>query len=825
VTQTLTTTITATVAGISGSAAVTVRQPTAARVSIQKVTVGCPAVQPVPPIVCGLNTPVDQAAVVGQIDVTIDVDPGDFIAQKVVLLVDNVPVDSQSFTAQQSMDLTNAHAFGGDIAAAVASTVIPFNTAKFNTTTGAVAPINLNGQHTVSARLTVTAGGAGGSANPSLQLTWANPNTYLANLTLGGTTGSATGADGLAYRRGSLTVNVLPVIYTPGGVTMASGSVTFGSATCDVSTTNSARTASLTAGSATFAQTGTAGAGNVVDYEYGNGACTAPETVLLNATDSQGNPLFAVAAPSPLSSPGIRLDNLAPAQPVVFENPNSRSGGWVNDAVSFVTVQGSGAAANGMISAAVPDAGVGGVSYAAKAAITTSIATAAAAPDITNPSSLALSLANAVCVVYFAQDALGNRSGGTTGGAGTCDADGNVDNNTTIGIDRAPPIVVYDATSLADLARINTATIAADFVLAVTDTGTGGIGVSGAIPSLGNVLRRDAANAAACQVGSGSSCAQTAMTQVAVGLYRTNINAVATSGYFTFSGTGRDAAGNTTAAPATRVIVHDAVLPALSPVSVSLANNFYNGGTGQSFSSFANDDLDAWKVDHEVSYAALIPNIFYGTTVVNTFNATPLLNSNVPVSFTVPFFYRQMQLVTAQGTCAGTPVTVSAQTKPDAIVATLFDQANNNPLVSPVNTPIPSTSVVTGSNTAYPGTMCLWSDSVSATTIGDGTASPGTTPRTVTVFANAIGPTLAFNPVFTRVDFYYAVGGRMTLIGTATTPATTDPNAQGFRQHRYSISWTPGTAHASGGMIYAIGSTANGDALATPASGAITIQP
>jgi hypothetical protein len=121
--------------------------------------------------------------------------------------------------------------------------------------------------------------------------------------------------------------------------------------------------------------------------------------------------------------------------------------------------------------------------------------------------------------------------------------------------------------------------------------------------------------------------------------------------------------------------------------------------------------------------------------------------------------------------------------------------------------------------------MCLWTDSVSATTIGDGTVSPGTTPTTVTVFANAIGPTLSFNPVFARVDFYYVSGGRLNLIGTATTPSTTDPNAQGFRQHRYSITWTPGTAYASGGVIYAIGSTANGDALATPASGVITIQP
>ena len=167
-------------------------------------------------------------------------------------------------------------------------------------------------------------------------------------------------------------------------------------------------------------------------------------------------------------------------------------------------------------------------------------------------------------------------------------------------------------------------------------------------------------------------------------------------------------------------------------------------------------------------------------------------------------------------------VTVSAVQKPTAIVGTLFDQGGNT-----VTTPtaIGANTVVTGSATAYPGTMCAWTDSVSATTIGDGTVSPGTTPTTVTVFANALGPTLAFNPVFARVDFYYVSGGRMILIGTAFTPATIDPNPQGVRQHRYSIPWTPGTAFVSGGTIVAIGSTANGDALASPASGIITIQP
>jgi hypothetical protein len=794
---------TSTVGAVTGSAAVLVRDPVPATISISSITQQ------------GGGGTVNLNNVAGTIDVNLNVDPGEQIVTKAEVLIDGAVACFQNLSTAESRDLTIANAFGDEEAAIVSCQI---NTAAFNATTG--VPSYLNGAHTISARALIQGGSQ--TATPGNAMVLNNINTYLANLSLGGTTASATGANGLAYRRGSLTVTVLPVIYTAGGVTMAAGTVTFGSQACDVSPTDNARTGTLAASGSsfavTFSQTATAGVGNVTDYEYGAG-CTAVETVVLNATDSQGNTLFAGAAPSAASTPGIRLDNRAPVAPVVFENPNGRQGGWVNDAVSFVTTQA--ASANGMISAAVPDAGVGGVTYAAKAAVSTSTTTVAGTADITNPSTLALSLANQICALFYAQDALGNRSATGTPG---CDA-GDADNSTTIGVDRAAPIVNYDPGSMADMARSLTPSIGGEFVLAVFDTGTAGIGVSGAIPSRATVTRRDSVNAAVCQFGTvvSSVCTPNAMAQTGVGIYATTITAETRSGYFTFTGTAFDAAGNSTPVASTRVIVHDAVAApslALSPAQVSLANNFYNGGVPQTFSSFANDNFDVWKVDYQFTYPGLPADIFYGTGVVNTFNATPLLNTNISSSFTVPFFYRQMQVAGALACPAA--VAVSAVAKPTAITGTLFDQGGNTVTTG---TAIGANTVVTGSATAYPGTMCAWTDSVSATTIGDGTASPGTTPRTVTVFANALGPTLSFNPVFARVDFYYVVGGRMNLIGTATTPSTIDPNPQGFRQHRYSISWTPGTAFASGGTIVAIGSTANGDALATPASGVITIQP
>jgi hypothetical protein len=185
------------------------------------------------------------------------------------VLIDGNVACSQNLSGAQSEALRLAAAFD-ELESVIVSCQI--NTAAFKPTTG-VANF-ANGATPCSARA-IIAGGTQ-TATPSTQLVFNNVSTYLATLTLGGTTASATGSDGLGYRRGSLTVAVLPVIYTAGGVTMAAGTVTFGSAACDASPTNSARTATLTAGTATFSQTAAAGVGNVTDYEYERGLARLP---------------------------------------------------------------------------------------------------------------------------------------------------------------------------------------------------------------------------------------------------------------------------------------------------------------------------------------------------------------------------------------------------------------------------------------------------------------------------------------------------------------------------------------------------------------------
>ena len=841
-------TATSTVAtSVAGAASVTVRTPTQPRVSIQKVTTAG-----------NLNSPVNLAAAAGQIDVTIDVDPGDFIAQKVDLLVDGVVVGSQTFTAQQSMDLTNAHAFA-DLAEAVASTVISFNTAAFDPVTGAVAAINKNGPHILSAKLTVTGGGAG-TATPSstLAITFANANTFLQTLSFTGTVRTANDAGGLAWKRGGLTVDVLPVIYTPGAVTIgAGGTVTFGNG-CDTTLGN--RSQSLTQGTgsawtASFAQTSNSGAltSNVVGYEMLNGCATNGEWVRLTASDNLGNSLFNSTSPVNALATAIRLDNRAPATPALTLNVNGRSSGWVNDAVIFNKVNtGSSGTANNMVAAAITDLGVGVVVYPAKMAPLASgntVANAVVATDIATSAdataaSFAISTDNFYCLVIYSEDALGNRSSSPSStSTAVC---GSAGNHTTIGIDREAPTAVMDdetvisgILSLAANARISAATIGNEFRVLVNDGSAAAIGVSGfgPTPLRAKVTRRDATNAAVCVQGSGSSCSVTTTntTFAAPDASTTTISAQTAPGYYTFDGDITDAAGNRVTLPTTaRVIAFD--LPANIPVLTSASFPVPLTGQNVTFTAFGSDNVDLWKIDYNLAYAGgLVWPIVYPTTIINTFNAATLLNNNVPATANITNFYRQVQSLGAGGAIG----TISAQFKPTTLNGNLFDFAGNQS--GNVATNIPAGAVTTGTSygaVAAADLIATWNITNAATNVSNGNftacaAGPASTATSVLLTAVVNGPPNTFSQPFTRVDFYVdnsaatapaTASNFLVLIGSATAPALNDNGVT--RTYTYSANFAPGSTFGcavAGLPIYAVGVNASGDALVTPVSTAISI--
>jgi Bacterial Ig-like domain (group 2) len=844
---------------VAGAASVTVRTPTSARVSIQKVTVAG-----------NLNNPVNLAATAGQIDVTIDVDPGDFVAQKVELLVDNVSVGSQSFTSQQSADLTNAHAFA-DLANAVASTVISFNTAAFNAATGAVAAINLNGPHTLGAKLTVVGGGAGGSATPSLAITFANANTWVATLAFTGTTASATGTSGtsagLAYKRGGLTITALPVIYNAGQAIVATGSVVnFGSGFCDASG-NGTRNVPLTGSgpyTAAFPQTSggsVATVNSVANYEFSSAACggIAGEVPTLTAVDNNGNTIFAAAVPT--GTTGIRLDNRAPGVPTFMANPNGRQNSWINGTVAIGN--NTSATSNNWLVNGTADAGIGGGAVTAtsylrfvrigdgSAGTVAAAKAATAANTLTTP---APTVSNtSLCAVISAQDELGNESTLPSSSA-TCSAPPAAPSTPVaaqsllFGVDIAPPTIAYDASSLADQARLIGGSIGGSFVVTLADTGAvGNSGMLAGTPAFGNTIRRTAAGTtfpADCVVGTSASsntvCNQSGTNMTyALPLASTGatVSGATIAGYYTFDATAFDAAGNSTPIPAgARVIVYDNTpVTATAPaVPVTITGAF-------SAAAFLNDDLSIrdyyWTAGFGTALVAPATiTLAAAPTVVDAFNAATLSNTNVGINTSINTF-----LGLQDGTT--TPPTAYAAGSNPLNAVNLFarDQtqvAYTGPASAAVAPTAPATGVsVTNFTGAFaPATNAATLCALAAASAGCTVAAA--TPASATWSATATGATAVFNNPFSRVDFYASNGTDLVLVGSVPAASATLVDNGATRVWTYSLGVSASSLFTqlggvSGGApgaavvttFYAFGANAAGN-VALVSSGTVqTINP
>lgn len=741
---------------VSGAASITVRTPTAPRVSIQKVTVAG-----------NLNAPVNLAATAGQIDVTIDVDPGDFIAQRVELLVDGVVVGSQSFTAAQSRDLTNAHAFA-DLAGAVASTVISFNTAAFNPTTGEVLAINKNGPHNLSARLFVTGQGSGSTATPSanLAITFANANTWIANMTETGTTATATGtsgtAAGLAFRRGGMSFSVIPVIYNVGQSVVAAGSVVnFGSAVCDASGTGT-RVAVLSGTSAPFTanlpQTtagGVALVNTVQNYEFNtqNPACLAlfpfGEFPTLTAVDNFGNSIMVGALPA--ITPAVRRDNRAPGTggvlPQFAANPNGRQNGWINDVVGL-NGSNTGATDNDWLINGTADAGVGGGSTAtgayqrwlriadATGGLVDAARAATASDAATLPSPTATNISQ--CAIVTARDQLGNETALPAAGTAcltppvaTFTATGTT--HLSFGVDVDEPTITATAASLANGRRMNGAQLGADvadplnpiavaacspnceFVVTVADVGT--IGVSGMLagtPVRATVVRREANGTVFTPVGATSDCVVGTLTSsntvcslgtllntgaaglaVALPIVNTLVSTQTIDGFYTFNGRAFDAAGNFTDLASAIAMVHDDTPPSLT---TALFNVPLSGGTVV-FNANASDNLDLWFARYTLTYASTPgppPQGLAGPIIfpdVQLNGFNAATLMNSNVAAGITVNGFMRQVENVTSGTAG-PLTVGGAFKPVNLAGQVFDQGNNASAVA--NTPITGASVTNG---------------------------------------------------------------------------------------------------------------------------------
>jgi hypothetical protein len=380
-------------------------------------------------------------------------------------------------------------------------------------------------------------------------------------------------------------------------------------------------------------------------------------------------------------------------------------------------------------------------------------------------------------------------------------------------------------------------------------------------PVLGTVVRRESDGTAFathpnatsdCVIGvltsSGSVCSRAAITNthaaafaVAFPLVNTTINGQTVDGFYTGNFRAFDAAGNFTDVPAPRTVVHDDTPPALT-------NALFNVPLASStavFNANANDNLDLWFARYQLAYAGsgLPAPIQFPDVMINSFNATTLLNSNVAAGITVNGFIKQIELVTAQG-----PLATGGTFKPSGLTGNVVDQGNNASVQAA--TPIPGASVTNGVSfvsaaaAQCPGAPALsvgcltrtWAISAPAVvsvsannTTLCGPVTP-TLATSVTLTADATGPTATFNPPFNRVDFYVLdpISGFLVQIGTGQQQPIFDDGSAFGRRHRWTFVWTPGSTYGCNVAninVYAFGVNAAGDGLVTPVFTNITIAP
>jgi len=763
--------------------------PQPATVEINAVTVGCDAISAA--IVglanCGLNNPVATNNVFGQVDVAVNVNrPAGSTVTGVVLEVLPATGTTPEATYTQTLAADAAPAAEG-LAAQVANNRVVFSvqTAAYNMNTGAVT--HVNGQKRIRVRLT---GGNTGSALAETQLTFRNANgfhivTGAIPATNGNPGGSFASQQSLAGRLWTggvpLSYAVVPVSYTGDAVNFATLNVTFGNAGCDL-TGVGPRTVVASTGTATFAYTNahTAGATNVNNYTFNAAACGAAnplgEFVTATAVATNGNPFInfslggnfgtnnllnnpvgpVVPGTTAQLASGIRLDNGAPALAIVPNtNPGGRANQWINDAVVFDAV--GAAATNNLLltGTTLTDAGIGGPQHRARVGATLAAAVATTT-DLSNATTLAASATNAAyCIANYGIDAFGNR----TANPATCTTGANV------GVDRAPPVVTFAGGSIPANDRRNGVTIGGEIIVALNDTGlVGNSGMNPTTPMVGSIVRRNAASASTCVLGSGVGCVTQAALAGAPPTMSTAIGATAINGYFTFNGTARDAAGNsTTIGP--RVFVYDASGPIVAiaglPATVT--------ASGYTATSNVSEDVDVQSQWFSVGYAGA-PAPLGGTllaqapTVVNTFPGIPatLLNSNVPVSQVI-----SLPLAVQANMAAGL-------TLQSSVNANAFNQANvptagatAAPVITaPTALAIPAAWTSFNAPTAPAG--------VTGLTAGV-SAGNAANPTSVTFSITTTGATAIFNNPFTRVEFFaLSEAGEYRLIGTATAATLND---------------------------------------------------
>jgi hypothetical protein len=786
---------------VTGTAAITVRPPQAATISIQKVTV-----------TGNTNQTVNFNNVAGGIDVTLNVDPGDQVLQRVEVLLDGAVVCTQNFSASQSHELSLAAVF--DELEAV-DVLCQINTAEFTQASGAVK--FFNGVHQLSARAIVQGGTQ--SATPSVALTFNNASGFVASITNTNTnTGFPNSAvnpnTGQAWTQGTHVLTLAGVNYACGaalanGACPAGQSTTYTNINVQLFGKNTAATPAAGGQVYTITYSGTTGwtASNTGLDNYQSSE-TGELPVITAAALSNGQngtttllnpPNGTNAALTPISL--IRVDNVdpgaAPVNPVVpvvtavaptLPNPFPL---WVTNTFTFAASTAAGTYYNQGV-----DSGVDSPTTAFYYIAAATLPGAANSCDLTGMTAITSGSAVAetnVSTAYMLRavttDRLGNRVCRDVSTVG-------------FGADFQVPSITA-STGPANNSAFNTTPVTG-VTYTVTDNASG----FGATPVTVNTTRLNPDGTTSCVFGTTTA----SVTCTAVPTQALNFDPTAGTngqGYYTQIASVRDQAGNITATTTTTFLV-DVTAPSFT-AGLSLPS-LINGNAAASFTSAASDNIDLNGVFGTVAYTAAGYSIQYPAQSLGSYG--PPLEKTAPVNFTIAQFIRCMN---AAGDFASTT------NKAASILLSVTDQASNVGTLGP--TAIPGANIQNCAAIAAPGVINTFTETNAVVSISRDNPTGNTLAQSVNLTAVADVALNSTSDPFQRVEFYWNNGGTLTLLGSATGVLAQTPTT---RTWTYTLAnFNPAAPIPTGGTIsiVALGVTAGGDAVPTAPNTNITVAP
>jgi hypothetical protein len=847
---------------VQGAAVITVGANVNATVTISSVnqttcgTAGC------------TSSPANIANITGQIDVTLNVDPGTQTLTGVDLIMNCTgPGNSGADTVVASQNLGADKApIGGEEAAAPVQ--LSFNTASFNATTGAVA--FRNGTCTLKGRARTAAGTQSGANTETLVL--ANPDVIIGTMT---STKSATAPGGLAWHGGDVTVSIIPVFFTANR-SAVSEAITFQAKTFNASSGGPQ--------SATFIDTNDPASTNALDINNITNV-NSQNTLVVTTVDNSGNQFqnpggIIVTAQSYLANPGgggtapfnalnpFRLDTQKPVPGTIALANNADQGttgsGYIGASFRFAADSAAGYRGPDAIPGnQTQNLDHGGVDNATVVFQQGTSATSSFTA-VTNTNNLSETVSATTNVLrQITTDALGNAD--TSYANGTPFPNGNtVPAAAKFGVDKTPPTFTLTSGPLqhATAQAVSSGGVGGtgSYVVNIGDALSGpgvtqlvaqvrqnsGVTTTSALPANGAVFTNGSENniaTAGCVIGrfnttqaaAGANalpvverggttvgfCTPTPYLLTGGTTVSANFGTPALEGYSTTEIVAIDQAGNT-AAPFVNTVLEDATNPTAGP-GVDLPQSIA-GGSAPVFPTLAADNLDVVASFAQITYPSGM--VLEGAVAAGTGTAFDnVLTRSTTVTPGVAVFARNLQT-------SGNPSTLTAgsaaATAPASVNVVVLDAASRAGATGAINFS-PTVAISQPSSNPWSSNFTAGFSITSNAAGGlvtncpaSGCGPSGTTtpvnPTTVTFTATAAGVSALLGNPFTTVQIWYQVGaGPWFLAGTTGAGSSRDTGVGGNRFWDFTFTWDPPAA-AQPDQTGAIAS------LAPPNAGSIGIN-